>query len=82
MLLRQSTIHLKEIAHEIEKTTPVLDFLSTACAGQYTGLDLPWKRRVSIPVEWFEEFDAAINIGCNKQFSRILSIQLPCLCKW
>ena len=42
MLLRQPTIHLKEIAHEIEKTTPVLDFLSTACAGQYTGLDLPW----------------------------------------
>ena len=48
MLLRQPTIHLKEIAYEIENTTGTR---FRACAGQYTGLDLPWKRWVSIPVE-------------------------------
>ena len=41
ILLRQPTIHLKEIAYEIENTTGTIDFLLRVFAGQYTGLDLP-----------------------------------------
>jgi transposase len=40
ILLRQPTIHLKEIAYEIENTTGTIDFLLRVFAGQYTGLDL------------------------------------------